>query len=77
MPSVRSFLVVGATCLLHLISPGTAFGQTTSLDLKSQPGDYIGGGIDQTFTPTDGIFTAFRTSTTASPTSMAARTGGF
>ena len=52
--------VVAATFLLHVFSAGTASAQTTSLDLRSQPGDYIGGGIDQTFGPADGIFTALR-----------------
>ena len=47
--------VVAATFLLHLFSAGTASAQTTSLDLRSQPGDYIGGGVDQTFGPADGI----------------------
>jgi hypothetical protein len=60
MLSARSFVVIGLTCLLHLVSPETAVGQATSLEFKSQPGDYIGGGIDQTFTPADGIFTAVR-----------------
>jgi hypothetical protein len=60
MLSTRPFVVVGLTLLLHLVSPGTAASQTTSLVFKSQAGDYIGGGVDQTFTPADGIFTALR-----------------
>ena len=60
MGSVRSFaVVVGVMFLLH-VSSGLAAAQTTVLDLKSQPGDYIGGGLDQTFTPADGNFTASR-----------------
>ena len=30
----------------------------TSLTVHSDPGDYIGGGVDQTWTPADGTFTA-------------------
>jgi len=60
MTSLRSLAVVGVMFLFHLFSPGTAAGQTTSLELRSQPGDFVGGGIDQTFTPADGTFTANR-----------------
>lgn len=60
MRSVRSLaVVVGVIGLLH-VSSGLAAGQTTVLDLKSQPGDWVGGGVNQTFTPADGIFTASR-----------------
>lgn len=59
MLPIRVLVVVGVTFLLQF-SPGIAAGQTTSLQLKSQPGDFIGGGVDQTFTPADGTFTAFR-----------------
>jgi len=37
-----------------------AHAQTTALVLSSAPGDYIGGGINQTFTQSDGTFTATR-----------------
>ena len=60
MLPVRASVVVGLTFLLHLFSPRAVAGQTTSLELKSQTGDYIGGGIDQTFTPAAGTFTASR-----------------
>jgi len=60
MLPVRAFVVIGVTFLLHVFSPGAVAGQTTSLEFKSQPGDYIGGGVDRTFTPADGVFAAFR-----------------
>ena len=60
MRFIRSSAVVGGVLfILHLL-PASAAGQTTVLDFKSQPGDYIGGGVDQTMTPADGNFTAFR-----------------
>jgi hypothetical protein len=37
-----------------------AHAQTTALVLNSAPGDYIGGGMNQTFTESDGTFTATR-----------------
>ena len=43
-----------------LISPVTSWAQTTVLLLHSQPGDYIGAGLDQTFTEVDGTFSATR-----------------
>jgi len=58
MLPVRIVFAVGLTFLLHLFSPRAVAAQTTSLEFKSQTGDYIGGGIDQTFTPADGTFTA-------------------
>ena len=60
MTSLRSLAVVGVMFVFLVFSSGTAAGQTTVLELKSQPGDSIGGGIDQTFTPADGNFTASR-----------------
>ena len=56
---VRLHTAVGMLVLLHLSLPAIGTGQTTALELKSQPGDYIGGGIDQTFDTSDGTFTAF------------------
>ena len=41
-----------------LLLTGTASAQTTRLFLNSQPGDYIGGGIQQTITTATGGFTA-------------------
>ncbi len=47
--------------VLSLMWPASSWGQTTLLVLNSQPGDYIGGGKNQTFTLADGDFTARRT----------------
>ena len=41
-----------------LAVPAGASAQTTQLFLDSQPGDYIGGGVQQTYTILDGTFTA-------------------
>jgi hypothetical protein len=38
----------------------------TSLTLNCQPGDYIGQGITQTFTPTDGTFSVSNSTDTVS-----------
>ena len=57
---LRVFAMVGMVLLLHLFHPSVSAGQTTALVLKSQPGDYIGGGLDQTFGTADGTFTVFR-----------------
>jgi hypothetical protein len=46
--------------ILTLFVVPLAHAQTTALVLNSEPGDYIGGGIDQTFTEEDGAFTARR-----------------
>jgi hypothetical protein len=54
----RAFIVVCATLLLNVFSPLRLSAQTTALQLKSQPGDSVGGGTDQTFTPAEGTFTA-------------------
>ena len=52
----RLLLLVGA-----LLVPATQLSaQTTRLFLDSQPGDYIGGGIEQTYTEADGSFFATR-----------------
>jgi hypothetical protein len=45
--------------LLHLAS-GSAAGQTDVLHLRSQPGDFVGGGVEQVLTPADGTFMASR-----------------
>jgi Calx-beta domain len=42
---------------LILLPCGTAAAAQTFLTFDSQPGDYIGGGIQQTWTPADGTFT--------------------
>ena len=48
-------------CLLALVwalAPcASAQAQTTALFFDSQPGDYIGQGIQRTYTPADGTFT--------------------
>lgn len=49
-------LLVGA----FVVMPATVSAQTTRLFLDSQPGDFIGGGIEQTFTEADGVFFASR-----------------
>jgi len=53
---------ISALVVLHLLSPSAVTGQTTDLVLKSQPGDYIGGGVDREFSPENGTFTAARNS---------------
>ena len=52
----RIFLLLAAL----LVSPVASWAQTTMLTLHSQPGDYVGGGFDQTFNEADGTFTANR-----------------
>jgi hypothetical protein len=52
----RIFLLVAAL----LVSPVTSWAQTTILMTQSQPGDYVGGGLNRTFTEADGTFTATR-----------------
>jgi hypothetical protein len=52
MKSLFSFLVAG---LIFLSSPA---GAATFLHFNSEPGDYIGGGVEQTWTTESGIFTA-------------------
>jgi len=58
--AVRLRTAAGMLLLLHLSVPAISTGQTTVLELKSQPGDWVGGGIDQTFDTADGTFTASR-----------------
>jgi hypothetical protein len=60
MLSYRAFIVVCTTLLLNVFSPLRLSAQTTALQLTSQPGDFIGGGKNQTFTPAEGTFTARR-----------------
>ena len=48
----RIFLLLAAL----LISPIPARAQTTLLALQSQPGDYVGGGLNQSFNEVDGTF---------------------
>lgn len=43
-----------------LAAPVTSWAQTTRLFLDSEPGDYVGGGLEQTFTQVDGTFEARR-----------------
>jgi hypothetical protein len=53
MSKVRVALIV---VLVSFASCAFASTAQTFLSLNSQPGDYIGGGIQQTFTPADGTF---------------------
>src|ERR1700737_1888810 len=53
MARLRIILAIGVLILATCASAGAA---STLLILNSQPGDYIGGGITQTFTPADGTF---------------------
>lgn len=51
--------VLGLLCVLSfLVLPGVARAQTTALYFDSQPGDFIGQGLEQTWTPADLTFTA-------------------
>jgi hypothetical protein len=52
----RLLVLVGAL----LVPAAQLSAQTTRLFLGSQPGDYIGGGIEQTYTEADGAFAARR-----------------
>lgn len=52
----KSILVTGLVLLFSLT--GFTAHADTFLFFKSDQGDYIGGGLTQTFTPTDGTFTA-------------------
>lgn len=42
------------------LSASAAHAQTTALFMDSQPGDYIGKGVQHTYTPSDGAFTVSR-----------------
>jgi hypothetical protein len=53
MRELRLILMVGVLILASCASAGAA---STLLILNSQPGDYIGQGMTQTFTPADGTF---------------------
>jgi len=53
MPKLLRFMVLGALAIIPVIARA---GQTV-LILNSQPGDYVGQGVQQTFTPSDGTFT--------------------
>jgi hypothetical protein len=46
--------------VLSAVCPSRAHAQTTILFFDSQPGDYIGGGVQQTVTPANGSFVASR-----------------
>ena len=52
----KSLVAIAAFVLLT----HDAHAQTTALVLNSAPGDFIGGGLNQTFTESDGTFTAMR-----------------
>ncbi len=51
---------VALALVVQLLSASVSAAQTTALALNSQLGDFIGGGISQTFTPTDGAFSTSR-----------------
>jgi Calx-beta domain-containing protein len=53
MPLVRSL----ALASLVLLAAGSVGAQSTFLTLDSQPGDWVGAGLPQTFTTLDGTFT--------------------
>ena len=42
-----------------LVSPVTSWAQTTLLTLRSQPGDFVGGGQNLTFNEVDGMFQVY------------------
>ena len=70
MTKQRMSLIIATLVLLPC---GTAASAETFLTFDSQPGDYIGGGINRTWTPADGTFTAqvtFRGGITISFTSF-------
>ena len=50
--------VPGLVLLLGLALAPAAAAQSTLIHLNSQPGDYIGGGTEQTITPAQGAFSA-------------------
>jgi hypothetical protein len=60
MAPIRILGPIARSVLLLLLLPTICAAQTSALDLISQEGDYIGGGIHQTFGPADGTFTAIR-----------------
>jgi len=55
-----TFVIVCLQSLLSSVAAGAT--PQTFLTLNSQPGDYIGGGITQTFTPADGTFSVSNSS---------------
>ncbi|NDQ56372.1 MAG: hypothetical protein GZ088_04765 [Acidipila sp.] len=55
MTRLRTALIIAALILGPCAMAASA---QTFLTLHSQPGDYVGQGMNQTFTPADGIFTA-------------------
>jgi len=65
-----TLMIFSLVCLLFctLLFCTFASGTTpqTFLTLNSQPGDYIGQGITQTFTPTDGTFSVSNSTDTVS-----------
>ena len=60
MQMYRSRMIVTAALALSGLLSVRAEAQTTILFLDSQPGDYIGGGVQHTVTPATGSFTASR-----------------
>jgi hypothetical protein len=60
MQTYRSRTIVAAVLALGAVLSARAEAQTTILFLDSQPGDYIGGGVQHTVMPATGSFTASR-----------------
>jgi hypothetical protein len=60
MHKTVSPLIVAIALVLSIAPERRADAQTTILFLDSQPGDYIGGGVQHTVTPENGSFTASR-----------------
>lgn len=55
-------LLNALACAVTLATAGTAAAQSTAVYFNSQPGDYIGQGLQQTFTPPNWTFDVDRTS---------------
>jgi hypothetical protein len=60
MPNYRSRLIAAIALVFGIALSSMAHAQTTILFLDSQAGDYVGGGVQQTVTPSNGSFTAAR-----------------
>ncbi|HKU26288.1 MAG TPA: Calx-beta domain-containing protein [Candidatus Sulfotelmatobacter sp.] len=63
---MRLRICLATTCFLWFSAFTYGLTPQTFLTLISQPGDYIGQGITQTFTPADGTFSVSNTSNTVS-----------
>jgi hypothetical protein len=63
-----SMLALPLVFLFSVVASVAAATPQTFLTLISQPGDYVGQGVTQTFTPADGTFAVSNTAYTASIT---------